>query len=137
MYLIKCPVTSGMMSAGASPPEGNLLHWPCCTTAAIVLVQRCTLLHPFHHHVQQGLYRFVHAHARHGAGLKIGDAGGKKNKKQCDFYQLKLKSIYSTHPYLSARSRACLAFTSLMLRRSALVPTRTTSGLSQYALAWS
>lgn len=41
------------------------------------------------------------------------------------------------HPYLSARSLACLAWTSLRSRRSALVPTNTMSGLSQYALAWS
>lgn len=41
------------------------------------------------------------------------------------------------HPYLSARSLACLAWTSLTSRRSALVPTNTMSGLSQYALACS
>lgn len=43
----------------------------------------------------------------------------------------------SAHPYRSTSSRACLAWTFLMSFRSALVPTSTTSGLSQYALACS
>ena len=41
------------------------------------------------------------------------------------------------HPYLSARSRACPPWTSRNSRWSALVPTSTISGLSQYALACS
>lgn len=49
----------------------------------------------------------------------------------------KCKEQTEPHPYLSASSLACLAWTSLRSRRSALVPTSTMSGLSQYALAWS
>lgn len=59
------------------------------------------------------------------------------------YHQLHLvtDSIYLlslfTHPYLSARSFACLSFTSLWSDKSALLPIKTISGFSQYALACS